>query len=72
MEGLNDARTKLANCFSILLRYHGVFQQGKRGKASPAGLNQGSCGWDGSWRNEGGSVMLILNLVGVMNRLQSV
>ena len=24
------------DCFSILLRYHGVFRQGKRGKASPA------------------------------------
>jgi hypothetical protein len=35
VEGLNDARTKLADCF-ILLRYHGVFRQGKRGKALPA------------------------------------
>jgi hypothetical protein len=36
VEGLNDAKTKLADCFSILLRYHGVFRQGKRGKALPA------------------------------------
>jgi len=36
VEGLNDARTKLADCFSILLRYHGVFRQGKQGKASLA------------------------------------
>ena len=26
----------LADCFSIVLRYHGVFRQGKRGKALPA------------------------------------
>jgi hypothetical protein len=65
VEGLNDARTKLADCFSILLRYHGVFCQGKRGKALPARSIIVHAGGAAPGTTSGVGAMLIISLVGV-------
>jgi len=65
VEGLNDARTKLADCFSILLRYHGVFRQGKQGKASPVQSISVHAGGTAPGTTVDGNVMLILNLLPV-------
>jgi hypothetical protein len=63
VEGLNDARTKLADCFIILLRYHGVFRQGKRGKALPARSIRIHAGEKAPGTTVDGSVMIIGILV---------